>query len=102
MATLNLSALTDEEKAELRYRLEKRAEYEAMDAAERAKIEENARLEADLAEFIKAAWHVVRPGIQLDWSWHYDLMCEHLTLVYERKTRRLIINVSPRSLKSLI
>jgi hypothetical protein len=56
----------------------------------------------DLPGFAKEAWHVLHPGRQLVWSWHYDLICEHLVLVKQRKLRRLIINVPPRTLKSTL
>lgn len=99
---IDLSALSDEEKEELRIRLEAREQYAAMSEMERARVQEIAGLEADFSAFVKAAWHVVHPGIQLDWSWHYDLIGEYLTLVYDRKIRRLIINICPRSLKSIL
>jgi predicted phage terminase large subunit-like protein len=100
--TLDLSALTDEEKAELRYRLELREQYRAMDETDRQRVQQCAQFEGDFPSFVKAAWHVVQPGVTLDWSWHYDLIAEYLTLVKQRKVRRLIINISPRTLKSLL
>jgi predicted phage terminase large subunit-like protein len=59
-------------------------------------------LASDLAAFVRAAWPVLYPERPLVWSWHYDLLCEHLTLVRQRKLRRLIINVPPRTAKSTI
>ncbi|HMK22557.1 MAG TPA: hypothetical protein VK466_09500, partial [Terriglobales bacterium] len=56
----------------------------------------------DLAGFVKAAWSVLHPGRLLIWSWHYDLMCEYLTLVKQRKICRLIVNTPPRCIKSTI
>jgi len=35
-----------------------------------------------------------------DWFWHYDYLCEMLTLVKQRRLLRLIINIPPRTLKS--
>lgn len=58
------------------------------------------RLENDLGLFVKEAWKQINPGRQFKWSWHYDLICEYLTLVYQRKIRRLILNVPPRSAKT--
>jgi len=40
--------------------------------------------------------------VSLVWSWHYDLLCEYLTAVYQGKLTRLIINVPPRTAKSTI
>jgi predicted phage terminase large subunit-like protein len=59
-------------------------------------------LASDFAGFARCAWKVLNPGRALFWSWHYDLLCEYLTLVKERKLRRLIINVPPRTAKSTI
>ena len=56
----------------------------------------------DLPSFAKQAWHVLQPGRQLVWSWHYDYLCEYLVLVKQRRLRRLIINVPPRTLKSTL
>ena len=60
------------------------------------------RLAGDLASFVKKAWTIIHPSRPLVWSWHYDLLCECLTLVHQRKIKRLIINVPPRTAKSTI
>lgn len=101
MAQIDLSALTDEEKAELRWRLEERERYQASSDEERSRIQERSRLEADFSAFIKAAWPVIEPGNKLAWSWHYDLIAEHLTLAADKKIKRLIVNIPPRTLKSI-
>jgi predicted phage terminase large subunit-like protein len=56
----------------------------------------------DLVEFTKQAWSILHPGRELIWSWHYDYLCEYLVLVKRRVSRRLIINVPPRTLKSTL
>ena len=56
----------------------------------------------DLAGFTKEAWCILQPGRPLIWSWHYDYLCELLTLVKRRILRRVIINVPPRTLKSML
>ena len=58
------------------------------------------RLAGDLAGFAKKAWTVLNPTRPLIWSWHYDYLCEVLTLVKQRRLLRLIINIPPRTLKS--
>lgn len=60
------------------------------------------RLASDLASFVKKAWAVLNPTRPLIWSWHYDYLCEMLTLVKQRRVRRLIINIPPRTLKSTL
>src|SRR5436853_730871 len=60
------------------------------------------RLAGDLASFAKKAWKVLNPTRPFIWSWHYDYLCEMLTLVKQRRLRRLIINIPPRTLKSTL
>lgn len=57
-------------------------------------------LENDLGLFVREAWKYLNPGRLFKWSWHYDLICEYLTLIKQRKLRRLILNVPPRSAKT--
>jgi predicted phage terminase large subunit-like protein len=59
-------------------------------------------LAENLAAFVKKAWRVLHPSRPLIWSWHYDYLCEVLTLVKRRQLRRVIINIPPRSLKSTL
>lgn len=81
--------------------LDEQERNSALSNDERLLVEERNRLEASLSEFARAAWPILEPGVQLEWSWHYDMICEYLTLVYLRKITRLIINISPRTGKSL-
>lgn len=55
-----------------------------------------------LSEFCKQGWKILEPATPLAWNWHHDLICWHLTRVKNGELRRLLINVMPRSLKSLI
>ena len=55
-----------------------------------------------LADFTKQAWHVLEPGKELKWGWVLDAICEHLEAVSDGKIRRLLINVPPGSMKSLL
>jgi predicted phage terminase large subunit-like protein len=100
-AQVDLSHLTHEQKAELRYRLELRKTYATQSADENRKLIERLKLEGDLALFARAAWPILEPGVELNWSWHYELFCEYLSLVYQRKLTRLIINLPPRTGKSI-
>jgi phage terminase large subunit-like protein len=75
--------------------------------------------------FVRDAWHVIEPGTALSWNWHMDHICDHLEAIacgvlgkYDRfvpyddrpaldaeryqKIRNLVINVPPRSTKSII
>lgn len=56
--------------------------------------------ERSLRAFLKLAWRQVEPSAPFQPNWHHDALCDHLEAVAKRQIRRLIINVSPRSLKS--
>lgn len=58
--------------------------------------------ERSLTSFVKSAWQVLEPNTKLLWNWHHDLMCEYLSACSMGQIQRLIINVCPRSTKSLI
>lgn len=99
---MGAEALSPEELQELELLLHFRDAEESLSAEERERLQRRAQLEAELSAFVRAAWHVIRPGQDLKWSWHYDLIAEYLTLAYERRVRRLIVNISPRTLKSIL
>lgn len=56
----------------------------------------------DFPDFLKMAWPIIEPANKLIPSWYVDLICEHLQLITEGKTQKLIINIPPRSGKSKI
>ena len=53
-------------------------------------------------EFVRQAWHIIEPTTPLLWNWHLDAMCEYLEAVSAADLFRLIINLPPRSGKSLV
>lgn len=55
-----------------------------------------------LAEFAKRAWHVLEPATPLKWGWCLDAICEHLEAVTDKRINRLLMNVPPGSMKSLL
>jgi predicted phage terminase large subunit-like protein len=70
---------------------------------------EKAECEESLVEFIKRAWHVIEPGAPYIHSWHVDLIALHLEAITDRVEldngslyNRLLINVPPGTMKSLI
>lgn len=100
-------------------------EHPVMDASAIASLLRRADAELmrrDFAEFVKAAWHVVNAGEEVVWGWHLDAICKHVQWSFEelfrvrteRRTgikldrirpqavKNLMINVPPRSAKSLI
>lgn len=56
----------------------------------------------DLYTFALNAWHVLEPGRAFKDNWHIRAICEHLQAVSEGKIHRLLINVPPRHMKSLL
>lgn len=59
-------------------------------------------LRSDLKKFVRIAWPILEPTTPLQWNWHLDLLCDYLMAVKKGDCRRLIINVPPRSMKSLL
>jgi predicted phage terminase large subunit-like protein len=55
-----------------------------------------------LAGFVKEAWHVLEPNAIYVHNWHVDAICEHLEAVTDGWITRLLINVPPGSMKSLL
>lgn len=62
---------------------------------------EHALCREDLAAFIEKTFKIVTPGVQYHHSWHIECIAEYLTACYRREIKRLIINIPPRSLKSV-
>ncbi len=58
--------------------------------------------EKSLAEFAKQAWHILEPATPLKWGWALDAMCEHLEAVSSGDIKRLLANVPPGTLKSML
>jgi len=56
----------------------------------------------DLVSFVMGAFQIVSPNDKYVHSWYIELICEHLLNCQNRKTTRLIINIPPRHMKSLI
>jgi predicted phage terminase large subunit-like protein len=83
--------------------------------AERARRAEDARrrhLQQDhdlvrarcrtLAGFVRQAWHVLEPSNDYVHGWHIDAICEHLEAITNGEITRLLINVPPGTMKSLL
>jgi phage terminase large subunit-like protein len=60
--------------------------------------------EKSLAQFTRSAWHIIEPGAELQWNWHIDTVCGYLEAFHSGviKPRRLIINIPPGTLKSVL
>lgn len=55
-----------------------------------------------LSTFIKRAWSVLEPGQPYVHGWHIDAMAEHLEAVTDGQILRLLINIPPGTMKSLM
>ncbi|MFP3153115.1 phage terminase large subunit [Lachnospiraceae bacterium ZAX-1] len=57
--------------------------------------------ERSLPKFIEQAWQTIEPGTQYIDNWHIHLIGEYMQAVNLGQTRRLIINIPPRHMKSI-
>lgn len=55
-----------------------------------------------LWEFFLKAWEILEPATPLAVNWHLELIVEHLELVDAGATMKLLINIAPRHLKSIL
>lgn len=59
--------------------------------------------EMSLVKFIETAWpYLNNGGSEFKPNWHIYALCEHLEAVSRGEIRRLVLNLPPRSLKSII
>lgn len=61
----------------------------------------NSILRTDFKSFIHKTFNTLNPGIKFEPNWHIDLIADRLNKVARGEITRLIINMPPRSLKSL-
>lgn len=52
--------------------------------------------------FVKLAWHVLEPMTPLKWNWAMDVICDHVEAGLRGDILRLLVNVPPGLMKSLI
>lgn len=71
-----------------------------LDAIKRER--ETRHMEESLSEFARGAWHVLEPVTLLKWGWALDAICDHLEAVTGGDIKRLLMNVPPGSMKSLL
>ena len=55
-----------------------------------------------LADFAKRAWPILEPSTPLKWGWALDAICQHLEAVTTGDILRLLMNVPPGTMKSLL
>lgn len=69
---------------------------DALDELDRIECEES------LLSFTKRHWHILEPGRELSVRWPLEAMCEHLEAITRGEIKRLLINVPPGFMKSLL
>lgn len=82
--------------------LERRLAAALQDPDGALEILDKADCEASLAFFIKRFWTVLEPAVPMVWNWHLDAVGEHLGAVTDGQINRLLINLPPGMMKSLI
>ena len=60
------------------------------------------RARPSLRFFVEWAWPILEPGTVFLPNWHIDLICEYLEAVTAGEILRLVINIPPRYMKSLL
>ena len=62
----------------------------------------NALLRTSLKAFVMKVFQEVSPSNQYSDNWHIDLICQELNNMINDSSRRLIVNIPPRYMKSII
>ncbi len=62
----------------------------------------NAVLRADFKSFVLKVFNTVSPGVTYLDNWHIDVICDAVMNMYDGKNNRLIINMPPRYMKTII
>lgn len=86
---------------QLRTELRRRQELKRRRITERS-IEATRDRCRTLAGFVREAWHVVEPVQPYTHGWHIDAICEHLEAITYGEIIRLLMNVPPGTMKSLL
>ncbi len=60
------------------------------------------RSKRSLSYYIRKAWPLIEPGTQYLHNWHIDLISEYLEAVTRSEIQNLIVNISPRCMKSIL
>src|ERR1700751_1582113 len=61
----------------------------------------NSILRTDVMAFVRKTFDTVSPGDRFSANWHIEALCHQLSKIAAGHTRRLIITIPPRHLKSI-
>lgn len=65
-------------------------------------IREEQRRPGGLLRFVRHFWSVLEPGRRFVEGWHIEALCDHLEAVSDGRIKRLLVNISPGAMKSLL
>ncbi len=68
----------------------------------REKVGAIEKVQNSLSAFVREGWHILEPSTPLVWNWHIDVICKALEDVTRGECKRLLINVPPGHMKSLL
>jgi predicted phage terminase large subunit-like protein len=71
-------------------------------SAEEALLIEDALCREHLSVFVQKAFPYIDPGATYLHNWHVDCICEHVHELVSGANKRLVVNIPPRYLKSII
>ncbi len=77
-------------------------DFSQLPSLDEVEVEIDRRACVRLPAFAKAVWHVLEPATELKWGWALEAICEHLEAVTRGDIRRLLMNVPPGSMKSML
>jgi len=87
--------------ADLRAKLEAMSDAELLELSPTLRKERQAA-EATLHEFVRQAWPIVEADRPFVDNWHVRLICRHLEALTSDEIGRLLINIPPGCMKSLL
>ncbi len=58
--------------------------------------------ETSLYAFVRRAWPIIEPGTPFRDNWHVHVICEQLEAISHGQRARLVINIPPRHMKSIL
>lgn len=67
-----------------------------------AELKRRKRMSDKLSAYVPKVFQTIEPGKEYLDNWHIGFICEYLEAVYLGQIQRLLINIQPRSLKSII
>ena len=56
----------------------------------------------DLREYTKSCFRILEPSTNYKHNWHIDIICDHLMALKAGQIKKLLINIPPRFLKSIV